>query len=264
MFRLGIPTLMEIPDVPSMIGLCNELGAEFIELNMNFPLYQWKTLQQEHIFKWLTEAGIGCSVHLPEQLDFGSFQPESREAAVHMIENMLELVPPATRFIAHMNSGIKVSLPSGPVYAYERFESDFLADIQESASICNTLLTQSGCFLCMENIGNFHFPFIQKGLGYLLEHDHIALVWDVGHDATAAGTDSPFFDRHRNKIRQLHLHDSLDGADHLPLFTGMVDIPGHLFFAKERNLPVVIEVKTAEGLRRSFAQLRNRGFLEEM
>ena len=36
----GMPTLLEAPDPESAAALCQELGLDFVELNMNLPEYQ--------------------------------------------------------------------------------------------------------------------------------------------------------------------------------------------------------------------------------
>lgn len=36
----GMPTLIENKNLEENISLCRELGLQFVELNMNFPMYQ--------------------------------------------------------------------------------------------------------------------------------------------------------------------------------------------------------------------------------
>ena len=35
--KIGMPTLIEVPDIIRTVELCKELGLSFIELNMNMP-----------------------------------------------------------------------------------------------------------------------------------------------------------------------------------------------------------------------------------
>ena len=37
---LGMPTLIELPEIEDCAALCAGLGLQFIELNMNMPQYQ--------------------------------------------------------------------------------------------------------------------------------------------------------------------------------------------------------------------------------
>lgn len=259
--HFGIPTPMEISDIDSLIALCKELGCSFVELNTNFPLYQHSLLTAQRSIERIYASNLAVSIHLPEVLDVGSFPEELRQAAVSMIAHLTQIVEAKTRFIAHMNSGILVSLPNRNVYVYEQYASQYHERLALSAEELEAILAPSECTLCMENIGNFRYPFIQKGLEILIAHKHIGLAWDWGHDATASLSDSSFFHAHTGKVREIHLHDSLQGSDHRPLFSGNVATEDALRFASEHSLPVVVEVKTLEGLRSSFSSLAERNFL---
>lgn len=37
MLEIGMPTLIELPDIDASANLCHELGLQFVELNMNLP-----------------------------------------------------------------------------------------------------------------------------------------------------------------------------------------------------------------------------------
>lgn len=39
--KLGMPTLIELPDINKTADLCEELELSFIELNMNMPILGW-------------------------------------------------------------------------------------------------------------------------------------------------------------------------------------------------------------------------------
>ena len=41
----GMPTLIENKDLGENIALCKELDLQFVELNMNFPMYQIPQLE---------------------------------------------------------------------------------------------------------------------------------------------------------------------------------------------------------------------------
>ena len=40
MLTLGMPTLIELPDIEDCARLCRELGLQFVELSMCLPQYQ--------------------------------------------------------------------------------------------------------------------------------------------------------------------------------------------------------------------------------
>lgn len=257
---LGMPTPMECTSVDSLISFCKETGYDFIELNSNFPPYIRENLDRQNLFGRLDAEGIEYSIHLPEVLDFGSLHSEFRDAALSMVASLACSVKKGTRFICHMNSGVKVSLPQNDVFVYERYDHQYFDALEEVSVALDPILEQSGCCLCMENLGNFNLPFIQKGLEILLSQDSIGLIWDFGHDTTAHLVDTPFFKQHLEKVWELHVHDSKDGSDHRPLYTGYTDIKRALNLAGERSLPVVVEVKTLDGLRKSYAELVGHGY----
>jgi len=259
--RFGMPTPMECGSYDELLAFCGETGFDFIELNCNFPLYTREAMSSHRLFSQLSDMGIGYSIHLPEVLDLGSLQSELRDAALSMITSLVSEVEEGTRFVCHMNSGIKVLLPQAGVYIYERYEHAYLDSLEMILGALDTVLGDSGCMLCMENLGNFNLPFIYKGLEMLLSSAHIGLTWDFGHDATAKLVDSPFFAQHTDKVFEIHLHDSKDGSDHRALYTGTVDIDKALTLATDQDIPVVVEVKTLEGLRSSYRALQVRGYI---
>lgn len=258
--QFGMPTPMECTSHDALIAFCKETGFDFIELNANFPLYIREKLVSSIILSRLQGEGIAYSIHLPEVLDLGSLQSEFRDAALSMIASLASAAGEGTRFVCHMNSGITVSLPHENVQIYGRYEHEYLDSLEDIFGALDMVLADSGCRLCMENLGNFHLPFIQKGLEMLLSSEHIGLTWDFGHDTTAHLVDTPFFERHRDKVWEIHLHDSKDGSDHRPLYTGYTDKEKALALASANDIPVVVEVKTLEGLRSSYTALLERGY----
>jgi sugar phosphate isomerase/epimerase len=259
--QFGMPTLMECRSHDALIDLCKEIGCDFIELNANFPLYIREHLVSSGLFSRLEREGIGYSVHLPEVMDLGSLQSEFRDAALAMIASLTSAVREGTRFVYHMNSGINVSLPQENVYIYKRYEHEYLDSLEDIYSALDLVLDESGCKLCVENLGNFNLPFIQKGLEMLLSSEHIGLTWDFGHDTTALLSDTPFFERHLSKVWEIHLHDSKHGTDHRPLFSGNTNIEKALGLASAQGIAVVVEVKTVAGLKESYFALREHGHL---
>ena len=62
--KIGMPTLIEVPDIIRTVELCKELGLSFIELNMNMPEFCGKIgLRVSKIietFTWLAEGTTVC------------------------------------------------------------------------------------------------------------------------------------------------------------------------------------------------------------
>lgn len=49
--KIGMPTLIEVPDFIQTVELCKELGLSFIELNMNMPEFCPERLTSELVKK---------------------------------------------------------------------------------------------------------------------------------------------------------------------------------------------------------------------
>ena len=91
--------------------------------------------------------------------------------------------------------------------------------------------------------------------------DGFCITWDTGHDAKVAYAERPVLMRHQDRIAHMHLHDYDGRSDHQVLFSGEIDIPGMLRFARERNARVLVETKTALSLEQSMERLRKVGLV---
>ena len=61
----GMPTLIENRDLEEAVILCKELGLQFVELNMNFPMYQIPRVEETAYLKELAaKNNIYFTIHL--------------------------------------------------------------------------------------------------------------------------------------------------------------------------------------------------------
>ena len=118
-----------------------------------------------------------------------------------------------------------------------------------------------GVSVCIENGGGFSLSSVRSGLDRLLSEsgDWLKLTWDVGHDAGEGFRAGPVFEKFRERIGHLHLHDWNGKANHQVLFSGDLEIAKFLKLASELGVDVVIETKTAEALTESVRRLVERG-----
>ena len=64
MLILGMPPLIELPDLEDCAKLCRELGLQFVELNMNLPQYQPDQMDVSAL-SWIAQQyRIGYTLHL--------------------------------------------------------------------------------------------------------------------------------------------------------------------------------------------------------
>ncbi|WP_165452453.1 sugar phosphate isomerase/epimerase family protein [Paenibacillus thalictri] len=260
MYRLGMPTLVELESINDQAELCKELALDFVELNMNVPLYLPDMLSADRLIGLKRQFGIDFTVHLPEELDIASFQTSIREGHMNCCKEAIRWAGAAQieTLNMHLNNGIYFTLPDQRVWINERYEDEFKRLLLASYRELWRYAEEHRVKLCIENTGNFHIPLIRRALDALSVNDNFYLTWDAGHDAKAGFKELAFFTAHVDRIRHMHLHDMNEISDHQPLYSGKVPVNDRLRFAYERGLSVVIEIKTAEALRQSVALLKQR------
>lgn len=256
--RLGMPSLIEYESLQHNVELCRELQLDFIELNMNLPIFNPEQLSAEVVESIQNRSGIGFTLHLPEEIDLGSFHPSIRRGHLDRCKEAVQWASMANvkTVNMHLNNGIYFTLPEQRVWINERYESQFSDLVYESYAELLELASRLNVDVCVENTMNFQLPFVERVLDRLMSYDHFYLTWDVGHDGRAGFVEKPYFERHLDRIRHMHLHDYNGSSDHQPLYTGVVPIHERLQLAEALNLSVVVEVKTSGALRESVAGLR--------
>ena len=86
---LGMPTLIELPEVEDCAALCAELGLQFVELNMNMPQFQTDSLEESRLAKLSEKYGIYYTIHLDENLNVSDFNPLVAEAYLHTVQETI-------------------------------------------------------------------------------------------------------------------------------------------------------------------------------
>lgn len=252
-----MPTLVKIKNLKDQIELCKELELDFIELNMNLPQYNTENLKEIN-FKLLYQEGIEFTIHLPEEIDLGSFESEIRYAYTNLVKKVIDIIPENTikKLNMHIYKGIYFTLPDKKVYLYKEYEKQFQENLFLSFKEILKQSKEKGIDICIENTGDFSTPYIQHVLMELIKQENIFLTWDVGHDAASGYLDTPFFKKYQNKINHIHLHDAIGKRNHLELFSGEIDINSYLSLAEQKDIDIVIETKTEKALRKSVNKLK--------
>ena len=251
-----MPTLVEFDSLEQNIELCKKLGLNFIELNLNLPVFTPEYLSSNELRHLSENHEIEFTIHLPEELDLSSFHPSIRKGHIERCKQIIDWANHARikTINMHLNNGIYFTLPDKKVWINEKYEEQFMRLLFESYSQLFDQL--SGTQLCIENTGNFQIPFVNKALDMLLRFEDLSLTWDVGHDGKSNFQEEAYFVKHIDRIRHMHLHDYNGVSDHQPLYTGKVPINDRLQLARDKNLSVVIEVKTSSGLQESINELQ--------
>lgn len=261
MLPLGMPTLLELPDLEDCAKLCSSLGLQFIELSMCLPQYQTDQLDAGHLLEIAKRYGIFYTVHLDDTNTPCDFNPRIAAAFTETVTDTIALAKTVGIPILnmHLSLGTYFTLPDRKVYLFEEYREDYFARLRKFRDACTRAVGDSDVRICVENTSAFSHPIGEESLAFLLESPVFAVTFDTGHDAARKFAQRPIIDRHIDRLIHMHLHDAIpdDRRDHLPLGEGVLPIADDLRLADEHNCRVLVEVKTVEGLRRSVAHLRS-------
>ena len=87
----GMPTLIENKNLEETVMLCKEWGLQFIELNMNFPMYQVPCLEEtDYLNELARKNGIYFTIHLDENLNICDFNRFVSDAYMETVERTLK------------------------------------------------------------------------------------------------------------------------------------------------------------------------------
>ena len=259
----GMPTLIELDNLPACADLCRQLRLSFVELNMNLPDFQPHKLRPDRLKSLADTYGIGYTIHTDENLNPFDFNPAVAQAyqttLLHTIALALETGIPVINL--HVCPGVYFTLPGQRVYLYEKYKDNYLTNVRELRRRCEEAIGSSRLLLCLENTNWTAAPFLYQCVDLLLESPVFALTYDVGHDCGTGGRDGVFIRDRQDRLKHMHLHDAGPNGDHLPLGQGTVDIGDKLCLAANTGCRVVLETKTIGGLKQSVQYLRNQGLL---
>lgn len=256
----GMPTLIEYGTIEENLALCQKLGLDFIELNMNLPQYQTRALREDlEYYRRLSEqTGVFFTLHLDENLNFADFNPLVREAycrtAAEAIQTAKSLDMPVINL--HMPTGVHFTLPEKKVYLFASCHSEYMAAVRDFRHMCEREVGDAPVKICVENTDGYR-DFQKEAVEALLEAPCFALTWDIGHSHAAGDVDEPFLSAHRDRLAHFHLHDAKGKNNHLALGTGEIDLPARLRIAEACCCRCVIETKTAASLEQSVQYLKS-------
>lgn len=253
----GMPTLIENKNIEESISLCKELGLSFVELNMNLPMFQIDNINVEYFKSLSQKYGVGYTIHLDENLNVSDFNPYVAKAYEQTVVDTIRLAKELEVKILnmHLSKGVYFTLPDKKVFLFDEYKEQYLKSMAEFRDKCGQEIGDSDIKICIEN-SNGYEDYQIESLDILLESSVFGLTFDVGHNHCVSGIVEPVIMDRVQRLCHLHLHDAKDRKDHLTLGTGEIDIEKHLLLAKEKNLSVVLETKTVEGLTKSVKYVR--------
>lgn len=253
--NFGMPTLIEASNPEESVRLCDELGLDFVELNMNFPELQNGEWDAERLGELKDRYKKYFTFHMDERLDVCDFNPliseAYRQTAVQTVELAKKLGSPVINM--HLSKGIYITLPDRREFLYKTYRDRYLSALEQFRSEM-TAASEGQVLICVENTDGWD-EHEKEGVELLLESKSFALTWDVGHDKCADKGDGEWI-KQQGRLSHIHLHDA-DKSCHLALGDGKLDIPAILDTAMQNQCRCVLETKTVEALSRSVKYIKD-------
>lgn len=177
---LGMPTLIELPEVENCAALCAELGLQFVELNMNMPQFQTGSLEESRLAKLSEKYGIYYTIHLDENLNVSDFNPLVAEAYLHTVQETIILAGklhiPVLNM--HLSQSVYFTLPHRRVYLFEEYLQQYLRSIRLFRDKCEKMVGTGDVRICVENSSGYT-TFQRQALAILLESPVFGLTFDI-------------------------------------------------------------------------------------
>ena len=258
--KIGMPALVEYTKLNELVDLCQELKLNFIELNMNLPYNFIQNISPTELKKITEETNIEFTMHMPDEADLGTFYQSVREGYVKLFSDTLDWAYESGVKLLnlHIIEGAKMTLPDKKVYIYDQYSVEYQNNFIKSIESLSLKAHKYNTILSIENSHNFGKTYIQKVLDKAITYKNVELTWDTGHDAVSNFTDKIYLMKHVEQIAHMHFHDAKGQKDHQVPYDGELNISEIIRFARERNITMLIEVKTSEALRKSVAILREK------
>lgn len=253
----GMPTLIELNGIEENVNLCRSLKLNFVELNMNLPEYQPSTIDIERFIYLKEKNNVFYTIHLPEEFDIANFNDDISSGYCKVFIDTVKLANALNIPIInmHMNVGVCFTMPTERIYLYEKYRQDYMNKIKKFAALSEGLLKDTGIKLAIENTGIYDIAYIRTAVDELIIKEDIFLTWDIGHDYSSGNKDIAYIIDNRSKLKHMHFHDAIGKNNHLPLFTGEIDLYDRMKIAKQHGCYCVIETKNIEGLKESVLKL---------
>lgn len=248
----GMPTLIENDTLEDNAKLCNELGLQFIELNMNLPQYQADVIDLDFFNGVAQKYGVYYTIHMDEQFDFACFNSRVAEAYIATMVDAISLAKKLSVPVInmHLACGVYFTLPNKKVYLYETNLKLYMDSVRKFRDIVREQIGDYPLKICIENCSGYK-DFQLEAIDILLSDKRFALTFDIGHNFSIGGRDEEIIMARKNRLFHMHLHDATKYNNHLPLGEGEIDIKKYLCLAKEHDCRVVLETKTVDGLKKS-------------
>ncbi len=260
--KFGMPALVECADIYDCLKVADSLELDFVEMNSSFPQYLPKRLDVPRLKELKNKSGIFYTMHADEQMNLFDFNPAVSDAYFLCMRELLELARELDMPVInlHLLKGVYVTLPQKVILLSDVYKDEYISTVKRFINMAEDLTRGTNVRIAIENVDTNPFTSSQlDALELFMKSRAFALTLDVGHEMCLGYKDTPVFNKHKNKITHIHLHDCDGTHPHLPLGEGIVNIGEKLSVLDDAET-CVIEVKTIAGLKKSTEYLKNKKY----
>ena len=254
----GMPTLVELNTIEENAELCNKLGLQFVELNMNLPICQIEALSNvDYLENIMNKYNVYFTIHLDENINVADFNSLLANAHIQTTLKTIELAKKLNikSLTMHMNKGVYFSLPNGKFYLFNKYSEYYFSQLAKFKKLCEEAIGDYDIKINIENTSGWS-DIAKQGVELLLQSKVFGLTYDIGHSHSHKHVDEEIIFKHISKLHHCHFHDAIGKENHLPLFTGEIDLKERYYLMDKYKCRCVVEVKDIPALTQSIENLR--------
>ena len=257
--NFGMPTLLELDSIEKNVLLCDELGLDFIEINMCMPEYQPGNIDETLFGRLKEQHGIEYTFHFPDHFNPFDFNPYIAEGWYRTTEQVIVLAKKLGSKIInmHLATGDYFTMPDKRIYLFDKYIEKYFASVHEFRNFCDEMIGSENITICIENCSGFT-DYHKSALDILLAGNKFGLTLDIGHSRSCNFSDETFIKANSGRLRHMHIHDAIGKTNHLPLGEGELDINSYLEFGQSHTCTFVLETKTIAGLKKSVDWIKTK------
>jgi sugar phosphate isomerase/epimerase len=260
------PDACQVLRLNAIRELIEVYGLAAVELTMDLGIVYPQVFDADfyaQVAELQQELGFVCSAHLPILwLAPGSPNESVRQASVASWIRAVDLLRPVevTTYVLHLWGAATTLIVAQLRSPIERWAVVQAVSAQAERSLGQLCEMIDPADICVENLESPSFDVWLP----LVERFETGICLDVGHQAWHQESELDFLERHRGRIREVHLHDAArrEGSnpairDHLALGAGTIDYAAllHRLEATGFTGPVILETTSREALEQSLERL---------
>ncbi len=247
--KLGMPILYEFSTIEENFKLAQELGLDFVELNLNFG-YCRKALEDGTIKNLLKRYKLETTLHFFDEADFASYQ-EVVDGYMSLLNKYVSLGEGFINMVnVHNNPGPVSTISGIKHFIYEKEYPEFIARLLANLNKAKALCNEKGARFVIENTD---IAPTATYMAKVMKDEFEAgfrFNYDIGHDNVCGYLVRDLLRTLPLEFDEFHFHDGNEKKCHLSLGEGTMNERLEEFkaLAEANEAYVLLEVKSKEDL----------------